>query len=331
MNATRLLRFLPPTFFALATLLRLYQQGISTTSLGHSLVDASSSISKNAYPRKASSGSTAKRRKSKQRAAAAGLKQCSSEQLAIINKQLPPDDCESFADRPRTQRCSFSYATRCPDSVWIDEYYTQQLLKRNQKDNTQQPFVGIFVGCNKGMDAINTLRMGSGNSFFNKTNWINAMNMSTDDDGVCHQSQPRMEFQLLEDADVKPDSSSQVFCIEPMPATYRALSNSASTLGYDTNGFTVTHAAMSKEDGIVQFPNSTKTGKEQHSMEHCADPNIDCIDIPMYSLDTYVSEFVSKDLPIDYLSVDVEGFDQDVLLGGRNTLSRVHYLEFEYK
>ena len=33
---------------------------------------------------------------------------------------------------------------------------------------------------------------------------------------------------------------------------------------------------------------------------------------------------------IDLLSVDVEGYDWDVLLGGDATLKRVNYLEFEY-
>lgn len=37
-------------------------------------------------------------------------------------------------------------------------------------------------------------------------------------------------------------------------------------------------------------------------------------------------------MPINYLSVDVEGYDYEVLMGGtqNNTLARVHYLEFEY-
>jgi FkbM family methyltransferase len=55
-----------------------------------------------------------------------------------------------------------------------------------------------------------------------------------------------------------------------------------------------------------------------------------CENVVVSSLDSYVEQHVSP-YPIDYLSIDVEGFDFDVLLGGLNdTLPRVKYLEFEF-
>ncbi|KAL7528883.1 hypothetical protein ACHAXR_002684 [Thalassiosira sp. AJA248-18] len=252
----------------------------------------------------------------------------------MIKMQLPPDDCENFANKPRTQRCSFSYASRCPDSVWIDEHYS----KLHQNNNTHKK--QIFVGCNKGMDAINALRMGSGNSQFDVGQWREAMGV-TDDDGVCHQARASLQFPLpdnnqkdeedTERSSSSSSSSSQVYCIEPMPATYRVLSQSSSKLGYDKKGLTITNAAVSKTDGTIPFPNGKKAGKEGKSIEHCMNnPDMDCVNVDMYSLDTYANKFVEEDMPINYLSVDVEGFDQDVLLGGKDTLRRVHYLEFEY-
>lgn len=61
----------------------------------------------------------------------------------------------------------------------------------------------------------------------------------------------------------------------------------------------------------------------------------------MYSLDSYIQTFIpntitnsndnEEEIPINYLSIDVEGWDYEVLLGGKqNVLQRVHYLEFEY-
>jgi len=51
----------------------------------------------------------------------------------------------------------------------------------------------------------------------------------------------------------------------------------------------------------------------------------------MSSIDTYVKENLPQNVSINLLSIDVEGFDMDVLLGGvDNTLHRVQYLEFEY-
>ena len=35
-------------------------------------------------------------------------------------------------------------------------------------------------------------------------------------------------------------------------------------------------------------------------------------------------------MPINYLSIDVEGYDYEVLMGANKTLPHVHYLEFEY-
>jgi Methyltransferase FkbM domain len=57
----------------------------------------------------------------------------------------------------------------------------------------------------------------------------------------------------------------------------------------------------------------------------------------MYSLDTFVKKFVDFPAPsvgstpnIDYLSIDVEGFDREVLDGAKASLKRVRYDEFEY-
>jgi hypothetical protein len=96
----------------------------------------------------------------------------------------------------------------------------------------------------------------------------------------------------------------------------------------------VTHAAMSKDDGSVYFPRDSKVGVENKGISNadCSEGNASsCISVKMYSLDTYVETFIPKGIPINYLSVDVEGWDFEVLLGGKHdALSRVHYLEFEY-
>ena len=55
-----------------------------------------------------------------------------------------------------------------------------------------------------------------------------------------------------------------------------------------------------------------------------------CVDVNMYSLDSFVRKFVKSKGPINMLSVDTEGWDFDVLFGGSSTLDRTYYLEFEY-
>lgn len=127
-----------------------------------------------------------------------------------------------------------------------------------------------------------------------------------------------------------------VHCIEPMPATAQELQRAASETKYDTHGFVVTHAAMSKDDGYVLFPRGSKMGVENKGISNTGcnsqrSASADCINVTVYSLDTYMETFVPEGVQINYLSIDVEGWDYEVLLGGtRVALSQVHYLEFEY-
>ena len=111
-------------------------------------------------------------------------------------------------------------------------------------------------------------------------------------------------------------------------------------------GFIVSHAAMAKEDGFVSFAANGKVGVENKGISNTncdgGDDDDDdndnegldstnCINVTKYSLDSYMEKFVPTNMPINYLSVDVEGWDFEVLLGGtRNSLARVQYLEFEY-
>ena len=117
----------------------------------------------------------------------------------------------------------------------------------------------------------------------------------------------------------------------------KALQRAAHETNYDTIGFIVSHAALSKEDGFVSFTTEGEVGVENKgiSNSNCGDDlynTSNCIHVPKYSLDSYMEKFVpSKDnIPINYLSVDVEGWDFEVLLGGTRNLVRVQYLEFEY-
>lgn len=56
-----------------------------------------------------------------------------------------------------------------------------------------------------------------------------------------------------------------------------------------------------------------------------------CQKVNMYTLDHYMNNVAKKKADtIHLLSIDVEGFDFDVMLGGKETLQRTAYLEFEY-
>ena len=236
--------------------------------------------------------------------------------------------------------------------MWVDKYYKELHSSKSQhgqspaaiqgNKNIPQVFTGIFVGCNKGMDAVDTMRMGSGNPIFDKSLWRDAITKGGElklGKSVCNQANSP-QFELPAHAHEisgtqNNNSMAQVHCIEPMPRTARALSHAAHELQWDQHGFIVTHAAIAKGDGIIPFPSgkyASGVGKENKGISNCkvAD-GVRCVNVAMYSLDTYVEKYIPHDGPIHYLSIDVEGFDMDVLLGGRsNALKRVHYLEFEY-
>ena len=275
---------------------------------------------------------------------AAVIPKCTKEQLDVILYQLPPDECMN-TKRPYLQRCSFTYATQCPQPVWLEEHYTK--IHASIDDYSTSPLIAIYVGCNKGMDAINALRMLSGNATFDKNRWRESMMERSSDkkwvEGVCNQEYAQ-QFNIPKKRK-KQGRPAHVHCIEPMPVTFEALQRSAKELRWEDHLATV-HGAMSIKDGISHVPSSNKSGLgvgvENLGMDSwtsmCTETggkeSISCDTLVTYRLDTYVEKFVKRhdgtEPSIQYLSVDVEGFDFDVLLGGPAMLERVQYLEFEY-
>jgi hypothetical protein len=128
---------------------------------------------------------------------------CTTFDLDIIQRQLPVEDCHDYQTRPWYNKCSFSYATRCPDATfWLGPQYNQNNDQNNENKNVRTTKsrladaatgrlgggggsgrggrengrrIAIYVGCNKALDAVNTLRMLSGDPRFDKTVWRNAL------------------------------------------------------------------------------------------------------------------------------------------------------------
>jgi FkbM family methyltransferase len=260
---------------------------------------------------------------------------CTRDQLLKIRKQLPPHHCieQTLKGNAYKQKCSITAATKCPEATWLEEYY-YELGK--QHDIQTQPFLGLSVGCNKGFDALNTLRMGAFDASLDKVAWGNAMS----DDGklyksVCGQDHTE-QFNISDRFTDAHHRQGEMHCIEPMPGTYQKLNHSASILSYDTKGLVVKHAAISKTDGSILFPRLQNAGIENQGLENCAKMSKIkrqemCENVNVFSLKTYVEKFVQSTGPINILSIDVEGFDFDVILGASSKiLDRVEYLEFEY-
>lgn len=276
-------------------------------------------------------------------------RQCSKEELLRIQNQLEPTSCIASRKRPYQQSCSITRATKCIDAIWLDDYYTEVF---HGSQNPSQPFLGISVGCNKGFDAINTLRMGTFDNSFDKNDWQKAM----ESDGkqlyhsVCGQN-AAPQFPIPPgDTGVRRYKNNQrpgeMHCFEPMPQTVKKLKRSAEKLGYDKKGFFVVHGAVSNKPGVVPFPSSGAAGIENNGIENCkrfsdAERSEKCENVDVFTLKDYVTKNIDernnesggKASPwiIHILSIDIEGFDVDAILGmGEGVLERVEYLEFEY-
>eukprot|EP00557_Chaetoceros_sp_GSL56_P014739 CAMPEP_0176485872 /NCGR_PEP_ID=MMETSP0200_2-20121128/5271_1 /TAXON_ID=947934 /ORGANISM="Chaetoceros sp., Strain GSL56" /LENGTH=515 /DNA_ID=CAMNT_0017882545 /DNA_START=26 /DNA_END=1573 /DNA_ORIENTATION=- len=280
---------------------------------------------------------------------------CTLNQLKKVRRQLRPDTCFEAIEAPFYQTCSFTQETKCPDVTnYLDEYYQelqQEYLEKTiattgngDKDidtdidtatyDIMEAFVGLSVGCNKGFDALNTLRRGTFDASLSKHDW----GMEMTKDGILHQSvcaqNVTLSFQVLPNI-VQPRKGT-VHCFEPVPATVKKLQTANRNLGYEAKGYKVIHAAVSNVTGVDYFQSKSRPGHENGGLGNCRNDvrNVECdVQVQVLTLADYVKEhFGGNDSSsIHILQIDVEGYDADVLLGaGKDVLERVEYLEFEY-
>jgi FkbM family methyltransferase len=224
------------------------------------------------------------------------------------------------------------YWTYCPEIPWLYQW----LMNTEFKD----PVTSICVGCNKGLTAIEVHRMASRQENVDRTAWSNTYlkNLGLESDnglsnlrGFCGEIR-KASMPLAERIPVRPDA--RTFCIEPVGINFDLLQKTATQL--DLPGFYTHRAAISNTTGIISVPNYKKPGLEYKGIanfqEECQ-ARKDCdTNVTVFSLDEYVSKHVnpSGNRPIHFLSAQVIGHSVEVLKGGKETLSNVYYLEFQY-
>jgi FkbM family methyltransferase len=277
-----------------------------------------------------SDGGTAKTSTNKGNAALPFPKQCSADQMATILKQLPADTCSEGGN------CAMAYATQCSDSVWWDEQFLAKASKKEKTSNSaasssSSPRVAIYVGCNKGFDAVNALRLLSSDGTYDRTSWSDHFFQGVPQRGWCGQ-QTGPEAVVGAAAGLTIHNDAMVHCIEPMPTTVAELQRAAAELKWDKR-LIVSNVAMSNTDGTALFPNEKhNVGTESTSLDDCTGAGLsNCETVTVSRLDTFISKhFTDPNAKIDFLSIDTEGYDFEVIQGGVNTLKRAKYLEFEY-
>lgn len=233
------------------------------------------------------------------------IRPCNIQELGTIVQQL------GLKQQTATQNNQIKKETHCPDrSAWLDRYYYEKNVNKQQKDDDEDNyFIGINVGCNKGLDAMEMGYLGTFDEIqFNKTRWAQTMRtiVVMEDGqgndfgpGACHQ---------VQDAIVAPDASmatrlptrnqqhirstkGEIHCIEPLPTNFDLLQRTfqryqqqqmkeeeeslpslppdAVVSGNNGPQFILSNVAIGASDGTVQFPKTTTPGKEDVGMEYC--------------------------------------------------------------
>jgi len=284
--------------------------------------------------------------------------------------------------------------TNCPHQTWFDDYLYNTFFPVEY--DGKRTLVSIFLGCNKGDDAVLTLKKLSGNDEINVDVYrnkfeINALQGHTNRTVMGRQcGADKSQGHILLQPGFHPFvrrfrksvDNIVVHCVEAMPITANTLQKTADDFREWNQHFVVTNAAVDKDDGTLFFPNfREKVGAEHLGIVDCKvglRPWMDakCQQVKAYSVDTYLREKViapnpqlvaavqsdeahynsmdwdsrartqrddsSQSIPthldyrpnfvVDFLSVDVEGLDWQVLgQGGADwTLHHTRYLEFEY-
>jgi FkbM family methyltransferase len=247
---------------------------------------------------------------------------CTADQLDFTFQRLAPP--------PQAGEVPIRVLTRCPHATWLEDYY----VSRHDQNPNQTPFLAINVGCNKGYDAVDILRMGTYNPAISRKVWKDALPPGISA-GVCGQDEE------LSTASASPSSFLRgsdptialVYCIEPLPSTFLALQDASRIAGWD-NQFKVLRIAMNNGDpSTVLFPKPEQVaaGVEWIGISNmCGGGDSDkCTPVETKRLDLMMSEEQLTEKRVNVLLIDVEGFDFEVLKGAHATLRNTEYVSFE--
>ncbi|KAL3924347.1 MAG: hypothetical protein SGILL_001099 [Bacillariaceae sp.] len=265
--------------------------------------------------------------------------QCTSEQMDVLKRQLPPGGCEARKDKPFMRMdCSFSAATSCGDHpVWLHDFHANNNVVLD--DPTSERFQAIMVGCNKAYDAVDLLRLASRDST-NRYDWEKWREefLKTDDpreqidDGKTSCSQ-----QFVSVPENQSTQKAQVYCIEAMTKTFKQLEKTKKSIGYIDDELDLTHLAVRLEQGDIPVylgdpAGAVGVGPGAWRQKCVKFPN-ECEDVETDKIDNWITtkpNLADGTAPIHYMSVTVEDNAYEVLQGAAKNLPRVQYLDLTY-
>ena len=218
-------------------------------------------------------------------------------------------------------------ATACPEATWKAQFFAGPGVQ-----GAAHRLVVYDIGCNKACDALATWQSLTLTPV-NFTRWRERYQGSGLPGGVCGQC---LGSPVPRRGASKP---LRLYCVEPVPATFKAVYAGVAQLRLQAQGLVVLHGAFTSWDDahargwLARFPaGDSVRGAETLGLWGVGDAGgarEAVAEVPLYVLDQHVQQ--ERVRHIDVLSIDTEGNDPLVLAGARRTLaSRVRYVEFEY-
>ncbi len=115
--------------------------------------------------------------------------------------------------------------------------------------------------------------------------------------------------------------SGKVYAFEPTPSTYEMLQKMCIS-NNNKHRVIAVNSAIGKQEGSVQFYISTdKIDNTNSALGYRDSSSHKPIEIPLTSIDTFVQK--NNITKIDFIKIDVEGFEYDAVLGGINTFKNL--------
>ncbi|GKY99597.1 hypothetical protein MPSEU_000914000 [Mayamaea pseudoterrestris] len=228
------------------------------------------------------------------------IESCTAAQLSTIQVQLPSKECLENKDQPYSYggMCSFSYATRCPQPRWLHDYYKGLKATGQQRQ-------AIYVGSSRGIDAINTMRMLSSNSTYDKAQWRQVVSQNIFALESC-QSRVDPIYSIPAEA---PISQVEMHLFDTTPEAVKELVRTHEALKFGSN-LKIVHANVASSDGTVKASDGS--------------------DVKQYRLDTYAKANMDLTRPIDMMILNLGANDVLVLDAAVETLAKTNYFEMDY-
>ena len=276
---------------------------------------------------------------------------CTSEQLDVVSEQLPPAGCLKRENKPWIYwDCSFANKTYCGNANphWFFDFI-------HQSKNVDETFRGIIVGCNKGYEALELLRIvspPSRNKTYDWKQWRDTFSGNATDDLTA-------EIDLSVDCPINGKATSNtrasatknvhVYCIDAMPNTIDRLNRTKQELGYgdelDIVKMVVSDQVISQGIPVLvtDMIGSMAVGPYHWKRKCKKNADSDCVNVFQGSIDHLVeskpalratttdAETGLNTSPlIQFLSITAETSDYDVLKGAAKNLGRIQYIDFSY-